>query len=245
MAAAVCSLCLLVWVLPTDILSEGAVFRWGRWSHSFGPFLLLGFTQIANSQLPMLSLGLFGQAEGAAFYRVSDQLAGLAALGLLAVNLAFAPTISRANARGDKDGLQTVLLQSMRLIYLLTVPAILFLVVFSTTILGLLFGPEFREAWPILLVLCLRTGFNAIAGPVGLMLNMLGHERETLRGVRLSLLCNVVLAIVLVPMLGALGAALSSTCATVVFNVLLIRRLHELEGYSTSPLFYKPRYGQT
>jgi O-antigen/teichoic acid export membrane protein len=133
----------------------------------------------------------------------------------------------------------------MRLIYSLTLPAVVVLVLFSETILVFLFGSEFRQAGPVLTILCFRTGINAMAGPVGLMLNMLGHERETLRGVRLSLLANVVLAVVLVPSFGAIGAAVASTCATIVFNLLLLKKLHALEGFSSLPLLYKPRYDKT
>jgi O-antigen/teichoic acid export membrane protein len=214
---------------------------WRRWNASLMPFLVLGFVQIGNSQMGMLALGLFNLNADAAYYRVADQLSGLAALPLLAVNFAVGPLLSRLRGGGDPAGIQASLASASKLVMLLTVPALLLLGLLPGPILALLFGGGYRAAAPLLVVLCIGAAFNAILGPVALALNMLGHERETLRGMRVALMVNVALALLLAPWLGGLGAAIAATVTKIVWNIVLFRCLHRLEGYSTLPFLIKPR----
>lgn len=239
-ASAVVAVILVLRAVPRATWRITPSVPWGIWLKSGGPFLILGLAQVANSQLPMILLGILSDATNAAHYKVSDQLASLASLGLLAVNLAFAPMISRLSATEKWGDLQSALRQASYLIYALTFPAVGFLLLFPDWILQTLFGPKYVDATVILIVLCLRTGFNAVLGPVGLVLNMLGHEKETLRGVQISLFANLVFSIGLIPVFGGLGAAMASLLGTVIINLMLLFRLHKLEGLSTMPWILRP-----
>jgi O-antigen/teichoic acid export membrane protein len=211
-----------------------------KWNASLLPFFLLGMAQIGNTQLGMVILGAFNMNLEAAHYRVADQLSGLAYLPMLAVNLAFAPLVSSLRVN-DRAGIQAGMTAANKLVMLLTLPALLILCLVPGPILALLFGESYRAAAPLLVILCFGSAFSAILGPVALTLNMLGHERETLRGMWIALLVNVMLALLLTPWLGGLGAALASTGTKIFWNILLFRTLYQLEGYSTLPFLINPR----
>ena len=58
-------------------------------------------------------------------------------------------------------------------------------------------------------------------GPVGLLLNMTGHERETAKGVAISAVLNMVLNFLLIPRWGITGAAVATTVSMIAWNLLL------------------------
>jgi len=212
-----------------------------KWRASLFPFLVLGLVQIGNSQMGITLLGVFNLSSDAAFYRVSDQLSGLALLPLLAVSLAIGPSLSKLHVASKQQEIQDQLTSSSKLIWLLTFPAILLLFLIPEYTLSVLFGEQYREAAGILMILCLGAGFNAALGPTGLTLNMLGHERQTLKGMKIALVTNIILTLILVPLWGGLGAALAATGAKIVWNIVLFNSLYKLEGYSTLPILIKPR----
>jgi len=58
-------------------------------------------------------------------------------------------------------------------------------------------------------------------GSVGALLNMTGHERDTLRGVAIAAVANVVLGLALIPLFGLEGAALATAATLIIWNLLL------------------------
>ena len=62
---------------------------------------------------------------------------------------------------------------------------------------------------------------NAGMGSVGALLNMTDHERDTLRGVAIAAVANVVLGLVLIPLYGLEGAAIATAVPLIIWNLLL------------------------
>jgi O-antigen/teichoic acid export membrane protein len=52
---------------------------------------------------------------------------------------------------------------------------------------------------------------------------MTGNERETVKGVGISTVINVVLNIALIPRYGSVGAAVATAASIVIWNLLLFR----------------------
>ena len=82
------------------------------------------------------------------------------------------------------------------------------------------FGAEFRTAVVILVVLSVGEFINVLAGPVGILLQMTGNEKTYRNCTFASAVAQLVLCLVLIPELGALGAAIATASAIVVTNGL-------------------------
>jgi O-antigen/teichoic acid export membrane protein len=71
---------------------------------------------------------------------------------------------------------------------------------------------------------------NVSFGSVGLFLIMSGFERDTLKGQIIALIANALAAVILIPVMGVIGASLAIATGLVVWNVVLAikfsQRLH-------------------
>jgi O-antigen/teichoic acid export membrane protein len=193
------------------------------WLISIVPLALTAGLQIINSQADILVLGLFRTSDDVGVYKVAAQAAMLIPFGLQAVNMVIMPYIARLHAEGDHPRLQRLVTQSARAILALALPLVLAFVFFGDAILAFAFGAEYARGHLALILLSLGQLVNAAMGSVGVLLNMTGHERDTLRGVAVAALANLILNFLLIPPFGLLGAAAATACTFVIWNFLLRR----------------------
>jgi O-antigen/teichoic acid export membrane protein len=193
------------------------------WLVSIVPLALTAGLQLINAQADILVLGLFRPTDDVGVYKVAAQAATLIPFGLQAINVVIMPYIARLHAEGDHRGLQRVVTQSARAILALALPLVLAFILFGDTILSFAFGPEYARGHMALILLSLGQLVNAGMGSVGVLLNMTGHERDTLRGVAVAALANLVLNFLLIPPFGLVGAAVATACTFVIWNLLLRR----------------------
>jgi len=213
----------LLWrVRPREVASRPApIYAARAWTASAWPLALTSGLQAINAQVGILLLGLFAASEAVGIYKVAVAVATLIAFGLRAVNLVVMPYFARLHAQGDMARLQRLVTQSARAILALAVPVTLVFVLFAEQFLALAFGPEYAAGHTALAILAVGQLVNAGMGSVGILLNMTGHERDTLRGVAIAAVANVVLGLVLIPLFGLKGAALATAATLVIWNLLL------------------------
>lgn len=100
----------------------------------------------------------------------------------------------------------------------LSLPVALGLIVFGKPILATVFGPEYAAGALALAILCVGQLLNAGFGSVGNILNMTGHERDTVLGVAIGAISNVALNLLLIPPLGIDGAAIAIAMSLLIWN---------------------------
>jgi O-antigen/teichoic acid export membrane protein len=146
----------------------------------------------------------------------------MVALPLGIVNMVIGPHIARAQKANDKDRLQRLSRQSARASLAVALPVALPLIFFGGAIVELVYGQPYRNAARLpLAILSFGQLVNVAFGSVGMFLTMSGFERDTLRGQVVALLINVVSAMVLIPHMGAVGAALAVAIGFVTWNIVL------------------------
>lgn len=197
------------------------------WTKAFLPFYGLALLQIANISVDVIILGLFHPDAQVGIYRVAGQLAGLVSFGLLAINPILHGRISRSYAENDLNTLQQT--TSMGVRYMVAIAALPFvlLMVFGRPLLETVYGSEFTGGYPALQILLLAQLINVAFGSVAALLNMTGHEKETLLGMLVALCLNLVLCFSLVPAYGLIGAAIANCFATICWNALLWFRVRQ------------------
>lgn len=193
-----------------------------QWLRAWPPFSLLAAVSTLNAQIGILLLGWLSSDDQVAAMQVAERGALLVALSLTVVNLVIGPHITQVYQTGDTARLAALSRRSALVAILVALPIALPLIFFAQPVLDVVFGAEYaRIAALPLVVLAIGQLVNVGFGSVGMLLVMSGFERDALRGHLLALGVNAVAALVLIPPLGAVGAALASALGLLIWNVVL------------------------
>lgn len=216
--------------LPNEVQKVKPAYEMNRWVKSMLPLLLTGIMQTINYEASVLLLGIMEDTESVGLYRVAQRGADLIPFGLMAVNMAIAPTIAELYVKGEMGRLQNIITKSVLLITSFAFPIALVFILFGNRLVPFIFGHEYTQAYIPLVFLCLGQLVNVLFGSVGLILVMIGMERIVTLGVTIAALINLLLNIFLINLWGATGAAVASASSLVIWNVLLAGWLYRKTG---------------
>lgn len=177
----------------------------------------------------ILVLGFMVPPDEVSVYFAAQRSMALAAFVQFAFMLVTAPQFSRAKAKGDKAELQRSVTIASRWTFWLTLPAVTVTLAVGYPLLRL-FGSEFVSGYPTMAVLGAAFVFRASTGQAQDLLIVLGHQKIGLTLLVSSVLLNVVLAILLVPGLGGLGAAVALALTCVVRAVAIVIAARKVAG---------------
>jgi len=213
----------VVWLvkrLPQAVKEASPTYETRAWIKSVLPLLALGSLQAINHETSILMVGAMKGAEAAGVYQVATRGAEVVSFFLVAVNMALAPVVSSLYTTGELQRLQRIVTISARVILLGSLPVALSMIIFGRWILLTVFGLEFVSGATALAILSAAQIANAGTGPVGLLLVMTGHERDTASSVGIGAAVNVTLNVLLIPVWGIEGAAMATAISVVTWNIL-------------------------
>ncbi len=216
---------ILLWrAMPDELRQARPRFDSRRWIASAIPLGVGGGIAVLNIQIAVLLMGLLGRPPAEiGEYRLVAQTAMLAALGYTAVIATLSPRFAAARTAGDLPSLQRTASLGALLSTAVCLPFVLFFLAFGGPFLGLVFRPEVAAAGPTLAVLGLSQLFNAAFGCAAALLNMSGHERDFTISSATGLILQTILALVLIPLFGLMGAAVASAAGVAASNLMLWR----------------------
>ncbi|MFI9653000.1 oligosaccharide flippase family protein [Guyparkeria halopsychrophila] len=193
-----------------------------QWLHAWMPFTVLVAASTLSTQSGILLLGWLSTDDQVAAMQVAERGAMLVALSLTVVNLVIGPHITQVHRSGDPLRLQALSRHSARMALVVALPIALPLIFFGGPILSVVFGAQYAEIATLpLAILAVGQLINVGFGSVGMLLTMSGFEHDTLLGQVVALLVSGVAAAILIPSLGAVGAALATAIGLIVWNVVL------------------------
>jgi O-antigen/teichoic acid export membrane protein len=134
----------------------------------------------------------------------------------LAYYASFFPVLARAYARDTVD-FHLILGRSLRLTAVVALPLGVSVSFLAEPIILTLFGGGYREAIPILRVLCWSAVLVTLRGNFRQSLNAAGKFDRDLRSSLLALAANLALNLALIPRYGPLGAASATVTADLVW----------------------------
>ncbi len=229
----VLSKALLSLVSKKEIKNANAKYERKKWNKSLLPFAIVAIINTFNTELAVFLLGWLGDVTSVAYFKVAMQVTILISLGLSSVNTVIMPNVARYFKIGDIEKTQRLLDKSVRLSMLVTLPILLLLVFFGDFFINLLFGSDYLEAYPILIVLCVGQFINVFMGSVGVVLYMTHNEQKALKLTMISLAINVVLLVLLIPIYSEIGAAIATSFTMIVWNILMAKEVKFLTGLMT------------
>jgi O-antigen/teichoic acid export membrane protein len=207
--------------VPREVRGAQREYATGAWISSAASFLFLGGLFFIQNQIDIVMLGFFEPSASVGRYRVVVVAASFSIFVLHAVNAAAGPIIARLARSGEFGRLQSIVTLSTRVMFFGSLPISLLFIFFGEPIIRFVYGGEFSSASTALAIRCFGQIINTACGSVVILLNMSGHERDTLRAYVFVSALNVILNLFLIPRFGIDGAALSTSVTVSIVNILL------------------------
>lgn len=204
-------------------------FRWS-WAKSvirFGfPLQLTRTLWFAVARFQTFVLALLVGPIAVAFYEIAARIPqGLQGLSqsLYAV---YHPTVATHFARREKEAASYLIQRSLRLFYFVTILLAWGAVLFGQEVIVLLFGAQYQEATPALIILLLSLSLSASTDLFGYALTGLGRTGKSLSVNALRAIVSVAGGFLLIPHLGFVGAATAIALSQLISAPLSWLYLH-------------------
>jgi O-antigen/teichoic acid export membrane protein len=149
-------------------------------------------------------------------------MVGFVPVALQSVNQIFSPTISELHATGNYPMLQRLYSTLTKCVLIFTIPLALTMIVFAHPLMRM-FGSSFVPGATVLVVGAVGQLINCAVGSVGFLLLMSGNQLQLVKIQSLNAMLLIVLGMVLVPRMGAPGAALATAITVITTNLWLLR----------------------
>jgi len=184
------------------------------------PMMISQTSTFMMSNISLIMLEFFSTTKDVGVFSIALKLSALVSLVLLVVNTISAPKFSELYWKNKHKELQSVMLHSAKIVYIFSFSMIIFFSIFSEFSLGL-FGPEFILGKYVLIMLMFGELVNAITGPVGVFMNMIGKQMVLKNISLISLFVTFICSLLLIPGYGTYGAAISLIFGMVLKNIFL------------------------
>lgn len=204
-----------------------------RWLVIGSQMSLLSIIVVSGSRLDVLVLGALMGAGDVGPYYAAVRMAGFALFAQSAANVVLAPMIAERHDAHDVQGLQLVAARAARFAFAGAFAVSAGFSVAGHWLLGL-FGPGFDAAYVPLLILLWGYCATAALGEVGFMLSMTKFQRLASVLVLVGVAANAAVAWLLVPTLGATGAAIGAVVSRLVWRGLAWRTVRSRLGIDPS-----------
>lgn len=183
------------------------------------PILIVTSLNLVMAWTDTLVLGILSDPEQVGVYGVALRISMTSAFVLIAIGSVVAPQFAALHASGKHAELGALARRSSFWSMVAASPLILIFLLFPAQILGL-FGQQFVVGiWPLRL-LALAQLVNVSTGQLTFLLIMTGHEKLMRNNMIFSAILNLSGNLVLVPLLGALGAAISTAVSISVMKII-------------------------
>lgn len=183
------------------------------------PLLSTDVTYVVRNTLDAVILAnAHGTAE-VALLRAVQPTARLNQLVFTTFGLLFVPLASRLFARERTGELDDLYWQTATWQAVMSFPVFALTFSLAEPLAVVLFGDEYAASGPILAILSIGYYLNAALGQNSLMLRVFGNVRYLVVGNFLAAGLNLGLALLLIPPLGAGGAAIALAASLVAINV--------------------------
>ena len=205
-----------------------------EWRKAVLPLALVSGMLIVIQNLNIMVLGVFHTPEETGFFRIALSASSMIVFGMTVVNFVVTPSFAKLHANMSSEEMARTAQISAALSFATALPIALLFVFGGGSLLVLLYGEAFRDAYLPLVVLAGSKLILTAYGSCGNLLNMTGNERDDVRALVLGLAANLCASLVLVPILGGLGAAIATLAGTLVWNIHLAQKVTERLGFSGS-----------
>lgn len=202
--------------VPTDSIIQNTSI----WVRSALSLALLTLLNLVPQHAGILMLGWMRNAEEVGIYKVAFQVASLLSFGRMGVNIVITPTLAKLYALGNRRKLQQVMIVAFTVATIFALPLVFLYIIKGMWLLDKIFGEAFVTGGTALIILTLGYFSHAVMGPVGALLVMSRHEGRATLSISIACGVNLLFNILLIPLWGIEGAAISYATTLAVWNFI-------------------------
>jgi O-antigen/teichoic acid export membrane protein len=185
------------------------------------PIWFSNIVTTVGKNLQVLLLSALDTLRNVGIFAIAVHVNLLASLFHTAVVQSSLAIFAELNDRGDRAGLGHMYQTTSKWTFSLNLPLFIVIVLFPGALLSM-FGADFVEGAPALVILGLEALTNSATGTSGSLLDMTGHTRVKVVNSTVAVAASIVLNLLLIPPFGLQGAALAALGATLAVNLLRI-----------------------
>jgi len=183
-----------------------------------------------------LMLGYFKTSGDVGIFTVAMKLSMLTSFILASINSIVAPKFAELYWGKHHDDLNKVIRFASKTIFWTSAPVLVAFLVFPVFFMSI-FGESFKAGWPVLVVLSIGQFVSSVSGSVGYFLLMTNGQRAFMNIMAVASVINITLCLVLIPLMGFTGAAMSTAASLIFWNVTALVYIRVKYGVNT---FYLP-----
>ncbi len=225
--------------LSHTITGVSADYRTREWLRVSLPMLLTSGMLMTMNHIDTIMLGLIVGTDASGLYYPAARISEVAAIGLACTNVVVAPMISELHTTDQRARLQRLLTLAAILTSGITLAVTAALWLAGEWVLGF-FGAAFTAGYPALLILLGGQVVNALCGPVGMMMNMTGHQDRAAVVITTAAGLNVMLNATLIPLYGIAGAAAATAISAASWNLWMFVEVRRRHGLNPSVFTHWP-----
>lgn len=207
------------------------------------PLLTMDLLIVSMGTVDAILLGALHGTEEVAELRVVESAARMNSLVFGTFAILFTPLAARFFARNDRAAMRDLYWRTAAWMAVLSFPIFALTFSLAEPLTVLLFEERYRSSGIILALLALGRYIDAALGANGQTIRIFGGIRETVLLNVITIVVHLALALVLIPPLGSLGAALSVLATYVFYNALKQAVLRRVTGIPMFERAYAPVYG--
>ena len=205
------------------------------------------FKDLLNISLPMLLtsslfyvinwtdtivLGYYDTAYNIGIYNISLKMSMASSIVLFSVNSIAAPKYSELYFSKKFIEFKSIVRFSSKLIFWISIP-IITIIAYKADFFLNIFGEEFKQGKAALYILLIGQFVNISCGSVGYILMMTDKQIILRNIIILTALINLFLNIILIPSYGIIGAAIATTVAMILWNIISLIYVYKEHGFIT------------
>lgn len=186
-------------------------------------FFLLAVATTIYTNLDTVMLGFMTDDTMLGYYNAAVKIKGILVSVVTALGVVLLPRLSFYLESGRETEFRRIARSAMQVVLVMAVPLTLYCMLEAENIIRLLSGREYLPAVPAMIAIMPTLLLIGLSNVTGIQILVpLGKERLTVRSTVWGAATDLVLNLILIPRLGALGAAIGTLAAeTVVLAVQL------------------------
>ena len=185
------------------------------------PLTFVSIIGMVQSWGDNIFIGIFKSASEVGLYNAALPMAGLLLIASTTITFLFVPIITELYAKESKDEVARIYKTTSKWIFFLNLPVLLILILFPKEVLLVLFGPDYMQAYLVLIVLSFGYFiYSLLQQPSGVLQSIKQTKFILFNSIFVTIL-NVVLNLTLIPKYGMMGAAIAAVVTFVVWYITL------------------------
>lgn len=214
-------LILITMYIPVEVARSTPSYASMEWAKALIPLSMISGLQTLYNNTDLLLIGLLVDTANVGTYRIALSISNIATFGIMAVNLVVMPYYANLHKKGDWTKIWKISRYAGVATFAISATMTTLLFVFGQPAISYVYGQEQSGAyWPAV-ILSLGSSIYGIWASLGGVAMMTGREDQFLKVLAGSVLSNVILNLLLIPMYQANGAAVASAISFALNGVLL------------------------